>query len=99
MNKKQLDCFLYPAISNEEHSAIKALHKGEADAYQQALALKVIVSKFSRAHDLLYFPDSFDQTAFINGRAFVGQQVLLLLKIPIGKINHKQEEEKDEKEK
>lgn len=94
MFKKSEECFTCRALDKQEIAAIKALGEGEADKYQQKLALKVIVNDFSRTHDLCYIPDSQDQSAFISGRAFVGQKILLHLNIPIGKLL--KEEDKDE---
>lgn len=96
MSNKNLDCFKYPPVTKEEHLAIKAVFAGEADQYQQKLALAMIINKFSRSHEMLYYPDSFDQTSFINGRAFVGQQVLKLLNIPVGKLNPEEKEDETE---
>ena len=62
-------------IEVDEHRAIRALSKGEATEHQQRLALEVIVKKFSRANDLLYVAGSFDQTSFLNGRAYVGKKI------------------------
>ena len=64
-----------PQLTKQEHVAIKTLAKGEASPDQQLLALEVIVKKFSRAFDLGYVPGSFDQSAFLSGRGFVGQQI------------------------
>ncbi len=58
--KKNTECLRCEALTKEEHEALKALNKGEANAYQQKLSLSIIVNKFSRAHDLLYVPGSFD---------------------------------------
>lgn len=80
------DPFACPELDKPEIEAIKALAEGEATAGQQTLALHVIVNKFSRTHDLLYIPDSFDQTSFMNGRAFVGMKILKYLKLPVGKM-------------
>lgn len=74
-------------ITKQEVVALKALANGDATETQQKLALYVIVNKFSRAQDLLYVPGSFDETAALNGRAFVGQQILKYLKIPVGKLD------------
>tara|TARA_R110002072_G_scaffold266030_1_gene424902 strand:+ start:6131 stop:6418 length:288 start_codon:yes stop_codon:yes gene_type:complete len=73
-------------LSDDEHRAIRSLYKGDATEHQQRLALKVIINKISRAQDLLYIPGSFDESAFLNGRAFVGQQLLKYLNLPVGKI-------------
>lgn len=86
------ECFKCAGLTKAEHAAIRALRDGDADSYQQKLALKVIVNKFSRSHDGLYIPDSFDQSSFLSGRAFVGQKILKYLNIPVGKL---QEEEQD----
>ncbi len=94
MAVKKPVCFKCKELNKSEIQAIKALGKGEADEYQQKLALKIIINDFSRAHDLCYIPDSQDQSTFISGRAFVGQQILLHLNIPIGKLI--KEEDKDE---
>lgn len=91
--KAKAECFKCPDLVKEEHIALKELHKGTADEYQQRLALSVIVNKFSRAHDVLFIPGSSDQSVFLNGRAFVGQKILKYLNIPVGKLN---EEKKDE---
>lgn len=88
------ECFRCKELDKEEHEAIKALGKGEANPFQQKLALSVIVNKFGRSHDLLYIPGGFDESAFLNGRAYVGQQILKYLKIPVGQLNI--EEDKDE---
>lgn len=74
-------------LTKAEIHALRDLHAGKATERQQQVALYVIVNKFSRAQDLLYIPDSFDQTAFLNGRALVGQQILKYINIPVGKLD------------
>jgi hypothetical protein len=91
-NKKLSVCFQTPQIGKLEIEAIKALNKGEATEHQQRLALSTICNKFSRSQDGLYIPGTFDETAFLNGRAFVGQKILKIINLPIGKlINEKAE--------
>ena len=86
MSSKPDPCaFIEP--DEHDHAALVALSKGEATEHQQVLALRLIVNNFSRAHDLLYIPDSFDQSAFLNGRAFVGQKILKFINKPVGKIS------------
>lgn len=75
-----------PPITDKEHAALKAVYQGQADEYQQRLALKVIVNTFSRAHDVSYVPGSFDQSAFLAGRGYVGQIILKYLNLPIGRL-------------
>lgn len=93
MTKKNHECFMCKALTKEEHEALKALNNGEANASQQRLSLAIIIHKFSRAHNLLYIPESFDQTSFINGRAFVGQQILKHINIPVGQLTEVKEDE------
>ena len=76
----------YPPLTEQERGALKAVHEGIADPYQQRLALNVIVNKFSRAHDMLYIQGSFDGSAFLSGRGFVGQRILKYLNLPISKL-------------
>lgn len=85
MNKDTPVAFRYPDITKEEHTALRCLSEGRADAHQQVLALAVIINKFSVANDLPYVPGSFDQTAFVNGRAYVGKRILKYTKaLPVG---------------
>lgn len=78
--------FQFEPLTRDEIMAVKAMKTGEADEYQQQLVLQVICNKLSRAQDLCFIPNDADQTAFLNGRAFVGQQMLKLLNVPIGKL-------------
>ena len=92
-NNNRPQCFKYDPLTKDEHIALKELYAGRATEYQQRLALKVIVNNFARSHDNCFIPDASDQSAFISGRAFVGQQILLHLNLPVGKL--KQEEDSD----
>lgn len=85
-----------PELSKQEVYALRNLSKGEATEHQQKLALQIIVNKFSRAHDLTYVPDSFDRSAFLAGRGFVGQQILKFLNIPVAKLKEFRDEGIDE---
>jgi len=83
---KKNECFVTKKLDKTEIEALKALNAGTASAYEQKLALATICNTFSRAQDLPYIPGSFDETAFFNGRAFVGQQILKIINLPIGKL-------------
>ena len=74
---------LVPTLDRQEHIALKALSQGEASPDQQGLALQVIVKKFARAFDLAYIPGSFDESAFLSGRGFVGQQITKFVNKPV----------------
>ena len=70
-------------LDKQEHVALKCLSKGTAEPHQQTLALEVIVKKFARAFELGYIPGSFDQSAFLAGRGFVGQQITKHITLPV----------------
>lgn len=80
-------CFKCRKPTKHEHEAIRNLSRGEATEYQQQLALKFIVDTICRADDLLYIPNSIDETAFLNGRAFVGKKLQKLIKLPLSNEN------------
>lgn len=61
--------------------ALKALVAGQATDEQQQGALKFIVEVLCRHDEMSYFPDSDRDTAFAEGRRFVGNQIVKLLKI------------------
>ena len=90
-------CFKYTTLTQPEHIALKQLYKGEADAYQQRLALSAIVNNLCRSHDNCFIPGAADESNFIAGRAFVGQKILLHLNVAVGKL--KQEEDSDNADK
>jgi hypothetical protein len=83
-------------LTRSENAALKACYAGHANAHQQRLALVVIVNKFCRANDLLYIPDHPDQTAFMNGRAFPGQQIMKHLKVPVGRLDLQNDDEESQ---
>lgn len=69
--------------------AIQQLHAGEATPDQQRRALMWILTKASGANDVQFRLGGIDgqrETDFGLGRAFVGQQILGILKINLGAI-------------
>ena len=80
-------CMKTDELTKAEVGALQSLRDGDATERQQQVALYVIVNKLSRAQDALYIPGSFDQSAFLSGRAFVGQTILKYLNIPVGKLD------------
>lgn len=85
-------CFDVPDVSEQEHIAIKNLYAGEATPDQQRLAVVVIITKFSRAKDNLFIPGKPDETAFLEGRGFVGQKILKYLHLPVVMLPEQTEE-------
>ena len=77
-----------PPYDLPDVSAIQALHRGDATPDQQQRALKWIVERAAGAYEFNYYPTDRD-TSFALGRAFVGQQVVKLLKLSLAELNHK----------
>jgi hypothetical protein len=60
-------------------SAVQALANGLADEYQQKRALKWIIENVCGTYQLSYRPTSDRDTAFAEGRRFVGLQIVKAL--------------------
>lgn len=84
-------CFIVPLVEEQETRALRALEAGEADAHQQRLALALIIKKFSRAYDEAFVPGHSDQTQYLLGRQFVGQQITKYLRQDLGKLHPEEE--------
>lgn len=68
-----------------EIAAVKALALGEATAVQQQLALKWMIENAAGTYDLSYRSDADGgerETAFAEGRRFVGLQLVKLINLP-----------------
>ena len=82
-NERQyVNVFWIPPLDEQEKRAIKALWAGEATPSQQKLGLQVIIDKYSMADFLPYQPGSFDETAMLTGRSFVGKAIRRTIKDP-----------------
>lgn len=66
-------------------AAIQALQRGDASPDQQRRALDYIIT-LAGTYDLSYRPDSVQDTAFAEGKRFVGLQVIKALKINLAAI-------------
>lgn len=62
---------------------LHGLADGNASAQQQKKVLEWIINQASRANGVHYFPDHQRNTDYALGRAFVGQQIIGILKIPM----------------
>lgn len=62
-------------------SAIQALQRGDASPDLQRRALAFIINDLARTYDLSYRPNSDRDTAFAEGKRFVGLQIVKLLKL------------------
>ena len=70
----------YPAdYDTADIMSVKALFDGKATADQQTRAMKWIVDSLCGTFDLSYRPDSDRDTAFAEGKRFVGLQLVKAL--------------------
>lgn len=97
MIKDTPQAFKIPALTLPEVQAIRALEVGEADPYQQRLALDCMLKKLCRVYDTHFIPESDRQTAFLEGRGFVGQNLLKFMRLQPEALKalYKEEERKN----
>ena len=89
------ECFKVPALSNMEVYALRALESGEATPHEQRLALAAILKKLCRSYDQHFVPESDRETVFLEGRGFVGQQILKFLRLDANQLKALTEDRKD----
>lgn len=72
-------------------TALQALAAGTADATQQKRALTWIVNEAAGTYDLSYRPGEGGdrETAFAEGRRFVGSQIVKMLKISVAALRRR----------
>ena len=76
----EIDIYQVPDLHAEEINAIKSAWAGEANPGQQRMALETIIDKLSFADFISYKEGSFDGSAFLAGRSFVGKKVRTIIK-------------------
>ena len=67
-------------------ASIQALAHGVANEQQQARALKWIIEILCGTYDLSFRPDSERETAFAEGRRFVGLNLVKAMKMDLTKL-------------
>ena len=67
-------------------SAIQAVAEGKADEEQQKRAIKAIVEGLCQTYELSYSPDSERDSAFAEGKRFVGLQLAKLLRLNLNAL-------------
>lgn len=70
-------------------SAMQALQRGDANPAQQKRALDWIIGQAARTYDMSYFSESDRDSAFAEGRRFVGNQIIKMLKLNTMKLSKK----------
>jgi hypothetical protein len=94
MKVKQTDVFQVPVLERHEIIAIQMCfdEKENANPEQQAIAMRTIIGKICLSDIQCYQAGSFDQTAFLNGRVFVGKEILRQCRQSIGEMDAQQQE-------
>lgn len=81
--------------------ALQCLHDGTATPEQQKRALNVIVEKICLTYDLSFRPGGQEaerDTAFAEGKRYVGLQIVKLLKLNLSAFTKKEIEPDDRRE-
>ncbi|CAB5220585.1 hypothetical protein UFOVP241_4 [uncultured Caudovirales phage] len=78
-----------PPYEAADASAIQALQLGQATPDQQVRALKWIIERGAGAYEFNFYPSD-RETAFALGRAFVGQQLVKLLKLNVSSLRRQE---------
>ena len=88
-------CFREGRVSSRAVYALRALEIGEADPFQQKLALKTILDSFCATYQVTFVPGEQDQTNFMEGRAFPGHRILHYLKLDPTHLKQIEEEDRN----
>ncbi len=75
-----------PKYDDADAHSIRALHDGSASPEQQQRALNFIINSLACTYDLSYRPGSDRDTAFAEGKRFVGLQIVKFLKVDYRRI-------------
>jgi len=86
--RKASDPWLPVPYDKADAAAIQALRRGDASAEQQIRAIGFIVEVICARNDMSFRPgpEGDRDTVFAEGRRFVGNQIVKLAKLPIGKL-------------
>ena len=77
----------------EDGYAIQAVMMGRASEEQQRRAMQFIVHQVCATYDLSYRPSSDRDTAFAEGKRFVGLQLVKFANLNIARVRGKQTEQ------
>ncbi len=77
------------AYKKADVAALQAMRRGEANADQQVRALEFILDTICDRNGMSFRPGGLEgdrDSAFAEGRRFVGNQIVKLTKLPLSKI-------------
>lgn len=76
---------------NGDVSSLQALARGVANEGQQKRALDYIINTLGMTYEHTYVPGSERDSAFAQGRRFVGLQIVKLVNLPVHELKKPQE--------
>lgn len=80
-------------------SAIQALRRGDASKDQQVRAFSWIIETLCETYGTSYWPDSDRDTAFAEGKRFVGNQIIKMTKIDLLSLHKNEQAKQNRKQK
>jgi hypothetical protein len=86
VKKPEASPWMPTAWETADAAAIQALARGDATSDQQQRALDYIINNIAGTYDLSYRPSSDRDTAFAEGKRFVGLQIVTRLKTNLAAI-------------
>lgn len=86
MKKPEASPWMPPDWKPVDISAFQALARGDATADQQKRALDYIIINIAGTYDLSYRPSSDRDTAFAEGKRFVGLQIVKAVNLNLAAI-------------
>lgn len=87
-------CLQEGRISSQQVRALRALEEGEANPYEQKLALKTIIDNFCGTYQRSFLPGKPDESIFMQGRQYPGQRIFHYLKLDPTELKALETEEK-----
>lgn len=83
---KQYRPFHPPKYDKQVVIAFQMVHEGKGSPGQQQMVIDYVINEICRTYDMSYFPDNQRDTDFAEGKRFVGNEVIKLLKLKVGRL-------------
>lgn len=75
-----------PKYGKAQAVAIQMLAQGQATEGQQQMALDWIINECCKTYDMSYRPDNQKDQDFAEGKRYVGNEIIKLIKVKIGQL-------------
>jgi hypothetical protein len=84
--------FKPPVYEAADVTAIQQLERGEAGPEMQKRALSWIINNAAKTYDMSYRPGDTHDTAFAEGKRYVGNEIVKMLKLDASKVRRNKDE-------